>query len=157
MHGAVRDRVLAIYVLGIFVVCFWAAFEQAGNVLNIWADKFTDRGLIVAQPPPAVFTVVKDNVGDAKDDTEVGLGDRFSNMFKLKPSIAGAASDSKGAEADSRFIIPTTWFQSINALAIFVLAPLFAFMWTASTDGARIHPYPPRWLSVWFLWGFLSS
>jgi POT family proton-dependent oligopeptide transporter len=131
VHGAVRDRVLAIYVLGIFVVCFWAAFEQAGNVLNIWADKFTDRGLLVSQPPPAIFTEVKDEGGEAKDEAEVGLGDRFSNMFKLKPSAGAAPGDAREAEAGGGFIIPTTWFQSINALAIFILAPIFAFMWTA--------------------------
>src|SRR5262249_47626424 len=27
--------------------------------------------------------------------------------------------------------VPTTWFQSINALAIFLLAPIFAWLWTA--------------------------
>src|SRR5262249_10277762 len=26
--------------------------------------------------------------------------------------------------------VPTAWFQSINALAIFVLAPVFAYLWT---------------------------
>ena len=51
-RNAVRDRVLAIYVLGIFVVFFWAAFEQAGNVLNLWADKSTDRYLIRSWPTP---------------------------------------------------------------------------------------------------------
>jgi POT family proton-dependent oligopeptide transporter len=31
--------------------------------------------------------------------------------------------------AISSFVIPTTWFQSINAFAIFALAPLFAALW----------------------------
>lgn len=130
VHGAVRDRVLAIYVLGIFVVCFWAAFEQAGNVLNIWADKFTDRGLVASQPAPSIRPEVIDDGAEAKDEDESVIGNRLANMFKLKPAPAAAPGAAK-AEEGGNFIIPTPWFQSINALAIFVLAPLFAWMWTA--------------------------
>ncbi len=38
--------------------------------------------------------------------------------------------------------MPTAWFQSINALAIFVLAPVFAWMWTAM-DRRGINPSIP--------------
>src|SRR5262249_16264233 len=52
---ALRDRVLAIILMGIPVAAFWAAAEQAGNALNIWADKTTDRYLTATAPPPPVF------------------------------------------------------------------------------------------------------
>ena len=58
VKGGVRDRVLAILILGIFVVFFWAAYEQAGNVLNIWADQSTNRYLTAESPPPTVIPVV---------------------------------------------------------------------------------------------------
>ena len=51
VKGGVRDRVLAILILGIFVMFFWAAYEQAGNVLNIWADQSTNRYLTRKAPP----------------------------------------------------------------------------------------------------------
>ena len=38
-----RDRLRVIFVIFIFVVMFWAAFEQAGGLLNLFADKYTDR------------------------------------------------------------------------------------------------------------------
>ena len=97
VHNAIRDRVLAIYLMGIFVVCYWAAAEQAGNALNLWADQTTDRYLTAPAPevplPPA----------------EQPKADAGGLTF-LNP-------------------VPTAWFQSINALAIFVLAPLFAWLW----------------------------
>ncbi|MBF8291328.1 MAG: hypothetical protein HW392_155 [Steroidobacteraceae bacterium] len=40
-----RDRLRVIFVVFIFVVMFWAAFEQAGGLLNLFAEKYTDREL----------------------------------------------------------------------------------------------------------------
>jgi len=96
---AVRDRVLAIYVVAIFVVFFWSAFEQAGNAMNVYADKTTNRYLTEAAPTPEY---------PATDTAEVQVGDGFMKTFNP---------------------VPTGWFQSINALAIFVMAPFFAWMW----------------------------
>jgi len=38
-----RDRLRVIFVIFTFVVIFWATFEQAGGLLNLFADKYTDR------------------------------------------------------------------------------------------------------------------
>ncbi len=43
IRGAAKDKSIVIFVLFIFVVLFWMAFEQAGNALNLWAEFFTDR------------------------------------------------------------------------------------------------------------------
>jgi proton-dependent oligopeptide transporter, POT family len=43
LRGAAKDKSIVIFVLFIFVVLFWMAFEQAGNALNLWAEFFTDR------------------------------------------------------------------------------------------------------------------
>ncbi len=93
VRWALRDRVLAILLMGVPVVAYWAAGEQAGNALNIWADKTTNRYLLHEAPRPPVYTGAEGNID------------------WLDP-------------------VPTTWFQSINPLAIFVLAPPFAFLWT---------------------------
>jgi len=39
--GAARDKSTVIFVLFVGAVLFWMGFEQAGNTLNIWADKHT--------------------------------------------------------------------------------------------------------------------
>ncbi len=40
--GEERNRVIALFIVAFFVVFFWAAFEQAGSSMNLFADKFTD-------------------------------------------------------------------------------------------------------------------
>jgi POT family proton-dependent oligopeptide transporter len=38
-----RDRIRVIFVIFVFVMMFWAAFEQAGGLMNLFADQYTDR------------------------------------------------------------------------------------------------------------------
>ena len=40
-----RDRLRVIFVIFTFVVIFWATFEQAGGLLNLFADKHVDRSI----------------------------------------------------------------------------------------------------------------
>ncbi len=36
-------RLLVIFILGLFVIFFWAAFEQAGGLMNLYTDSKVDR------------------------------------------------------------------------------------------------------------------
>ena len=38
-----RDRIWVIFIIAFFVIFFWAAYEQAGASLNIFAAQQTDR------------------------------------------------------------------------------------------------------------------
>jgi POT family proton-dependent oligopeptide transporter len=38
-----RHRVLALFIIAFFVIFFWAAFEQAGSSMNIFALERTER------------------------------------------------------------------------------------------------------------------
>jgi POT family proton-dependent oligopeptide transporter len=40
-----RDRLRVIFVIFAFVVMFWAAFEQGGGLLNLFANEYTDRAV----------------------------------------------------------------------------------------------------------------
>jgi POT family proton-dependent oligopeptide transporter len=52
-------------------------------------------------------------------------------MFQMKPAAKEGDKPSTSEERiDTLNPVPTPWFQSINALAIFILAPLFAALWT---------------------------
>ncbi len=105
---AARDRVLAIYVVGLFVIFFWGAFEQAGNAMNLFADKVTNRYVTEPMPEPSVFPE------------------------SVSAPSEGAAVPAQGAWAKWVGLwnpVKTEWFQSINAAAIFVFAPLFAWLW----------------------------
>ncbi|RKF22480.1 peptide MFS transporter [Altericroceibacterium spongiae] len=67
-----RDRIFAALFLIFVSIVFWALFEQAGNSLNLFTDRYVDR-----------------------------MG------------------------------VPASMFQSLNAAYIFLLAPVFAAIWTA--------------------------
>jgi POT family proton-dependent oligopeptide transporter len=38
-----RDRIRVVFMMFVFVMMFWAAFEQAGGLMNLFADRYTDR------------------------------------------------------------------------------------------------------------------
>lgn len=43
--GEERNRVIALFIVAFFVVFFWAAFEQAGSSMSLFADKNTNLQL----------------------------------------------------------------------------------------------------------------
>jgi POT family proton-dependent oligopeptide transporter len=49
-----RDRISVIYIIGFFVIFFWACFEQAGSSLTFIADHQTDTTLFGWQMPPTL-------------------------------------------------------------------------------------------------------
>ncbi|MGO9830014.1 MAG: peptide MFS transporter [Myxococcaceae bacterium] len=53
-----RDRVIVIFVLVLFVVFFWAAFEQAGGLMNLYTDTKVDRGIFAWTVPTTWFQSV---------------------------------------------------------------------------------------------------
>ncbi len=81
-RGDERRRVIALFIIVFFVIFFWAAYEQTGSSLNLFADKNTDL------------------------------------------SLGG-------------FHIPSSWFQSVNPLAILIFAPAFAALWQALAARGR--------------------
>ncbi len=92
------ERVAVIFILSFFVIFFWAAFEQAGASLTVFADRQTNRDIM-------------------------------------------------------GWTMPASWFQSVNAVAIVLFAPLFAMLW--SWLGKRgLDPSTPVKMSFGFV--FLS-
>lgn len=67
-------RLLAVVVFFLFASIFWAAYEQAGSTLNLFADRYTQL------------------------------------------SVFG-------------FSFPASWFQSVPAIFVILMAPLFAWLW----------------------------
>lgn len=68
------DRMAVIFIITLFVVFFWAGFEQAGSSLTLYTDSYIDR------------------------------------------EVFG-------------YLIPTSWFQSVNPLFIVAMAPIVASVW----------------------------
>lgn len=108
VNMAVRDRVLAILAVGVFVVFFWGAFEQAGNAMNVFADKVTNRYVTETAPEPSIYPEIPEE--EAQKTWTSELANAFRNLVKFNP-------------------VPAPTFQAVNPFAIFVLAPLFAWLW----------------------------
>ena len=51
----VVDRIKVILVLGLFTIIFWAGFEQAGGLMNLYAQEYTDRMIGSFEVPTAWF------------------------------------------------------------------------------------------------------
>ena len=100
------DRMFVIFVLSIFVIAFWIAFEQAGSSLNIFAKVNTDRSV-----PDGVVRLSKSNW-------------LTSGMF-----LENENPDEQSVTEKTVYTFPATWYQSVNALGIVIFAPIFAFIW----------------------------
>ena len=50
-----RDRIIVVYIIAFFVLFFWAAFEQAGASLTLFADRQTNRQIGGWEMPASWF------------------------------------------------------------------------------------------------------
>ena len=50
-----RDRIRVILIMGLFTIIFWAGFEQAGGLMNLYTQNYTDRMLGDFEIPTAWF------------------------------------------------------------------------------------------------------
>jgi len=150
-------RLIVVGVLAFFSIFFWAAFEQAGSSLNIFASDYTDRSLagdgmwfkvlssIISLLPLAILIWLF--YGIAKQ-----LGKKYAaamSFMGLSIVILGGIMgymiyDQFKAE---NLEVPATWFQSLNALFIFTLAPLFSFIW-ASLAKTKFNPNGPQKFAI---------
>jgi len=53
-----KDRVIVLLLSFLIVIVFWGAYEQAGGLLNLYANKLTDRNLLGFVIPAAAFQSV---------------------------------------------------------------------------------------------------
>jgi len=127
-----RQRIWVIFILCFFVIFFWSAFEQAGASLTFFAEEQTNRDIPISIPGWIVLLVTAALVYflvrffvwffEAKKKTELIVsGLSFAVLLVL--FFTGKIQD---------FVqetIPASWFQSVNAIGIVILAPIFTVLW----------------------------
>lgn len=134
-----KQRIWVIFIVAFFVIFFWAAFEQAGVSLTFFAEEQTNRevgwhiskgimiaiyGAVAAIMAYYAFKVFKSMKSEQKGVREVILVLLAAGICAMIFLITGVAND--GILIDS---IPTSFFQSVNAIAIVICAPLFSILW----------------------------
>lgn len=127
-----RQRIWVIFILCFFVIFFWSAFEQAGASLTFFAEEQTNRNVPMSIPGWLIliayitlayylikfFTWLFEGTKKTQNITSV-----VSLVVLLVLFFTGKI------ETFTQAVIPASWFQSINALAIVILAPLFSILW----------------------------
>ncbi|CAM2837144.1 peptide MFS transporter [Flavobacterium frigoris] len=136
----IRDRIIAVLIFSVFTIFFWAAFEQAGGSMTIFADKYTQRELFgtsafMFKIADALLTIIPLLV------ISYVLIKLFKQTFKkyalgniiLATSfviIWGIVLWKVGREyAAIGTEVPATWFGILNSLFIVCFAPAFSKWW----------------------------
>jgi POT family proton-dependent oligopeptide transporter len=54
-----RKRIGVVFILFVFAALFWGAYEQAGSTLNLFADRYTNLGILGYQIPSSWLQAVQ--------------------------------------------------------------------------------------------------
>lgn len=157
-----KDRLVVVGILAFFSIFFWACFEQAGSSMNIFASEYTDRSLngmrqiniyrivslCLSALPVAILCYLF-----------IGMVRKIGKTFTLAMSFMGLSVTLltgiivfilMDQFKDVNPEVPATWFQTLNALFIFTLAPLFSMIWTALAK-TRLNPNGPQKFGIGLL------
>jgi len=135
-----RDRYIVVGILAFFTVFFWAAFEQAGGSMTIFAKDYTNRVLegsaanifrisntLLTIVPLAIITYVLFSLFKitfkkyALSNTFLGISFAiiwFIVIMMLQDQFASEKTE-----------IPASWFGILNSFFIIAFAPLFSKIW----------------------------
>ncbi|HEX6635983.1 MAG TPA: peptide MFS transporter [Usitatibacter sp.] len=115
-------RIVAIFVLGFFVIFFWMGFEQAGGTMNLFADQQTERTFLGWEIPASYFQAINP-----------------MGIFLMGPVVAAI-----WLRVDqSRFALST---PAKMALGLFFLGLGFVVMAGAQRRADAIGMVGPQWL-----------
>lgn len=135
-----RDRYIVVGILAFFTVFFWAAFEQAGGSMTIFAADYTDRVLeggsamayriantLLTVVPLGIITYVLFKLFQITFKkyalSNIFLGTSFAIiwgivLWKLYVEFSNDAAE-----------IPASWFSILNSFYIIAFAPLVSKIW----------------------------
>ncbi len=128
-----KERILVIFIAAFFVIFFWAAFEQAGASLTFFADEQMNRTVNINSSYGLVYLVIAAFAGLLYYTLQRIM--EIPKEFKILFSVIGIYLlflVGKGFIGTDNFVlaeIPASAFNSVNAIFIVVLAPVFAELW----------------------------
>ncbi|MBA0883547.1 peptide MFS transporter [Flavobacterium undicola] len=136
----IRDRIIAVVIFSVFSVFFWAAFEQAGGSMTIFAEKFTQRELFgntawIFKITDALLTIIPLLVISyvllklfSKTVKEYALGNSILSLsFIIIWGIVIWKINRDFSTTETE--VPASWFGILNSLFIICFAPFFSKWW----------------------------
>lgn len=133
LDAAERGRVIVIFISAFFVIFFWAAFEQAGSSLTLFAQRNTNRNFeLHTSMGSAVLFILA--IAAILYFFLQRMMDIPSELKKLFAGLAIAAVITaiyyyiKGTPYDLKEI-PASWFNSVNSMWLILCAPFLSYLW----------------------------
>lgn len=135
-----RDRYIVVGVLAFFTIFFWAAFEQAGGSMTIFAKDYTNRILegdsanifritntLLTVVPLLIITYVLFKLFQITFKkyplSNVFLGTSFVIIWAIVIWML------KNQFSEVKTEVPASWFSILNSFYIIAFAPLFSKLW----------------------------
>lgn len=135
-----RDRMIAVFIIAVFYMFFWAAFEQAGGSMTIFAKDYMDRSLegnsallfkifnaLLTIVPLAIISYVLYRLFSVTSKYYVWanlfLGTSFIIIWGIVIWMISNEFSLQNTE------ITATWFGILNSFFIIALGPLFSKIW----------------------------
>ncbi|MGB8704329.1 MAG: peptide MFS transporter [Gillisia sp.] len=148
----VRDRMIAVSIFAFFTIFFWAAFEQAGGSMTIFAADYTDR--ILNGSAADIFRIVNTGITiiplaiitwvlyklfrqTFKNYalSNIFLGFSFTIIWAIVIYMLYKQYNQDNPE------VPASWFSVLNSLFIIVFAPLFSKLWESKYNPSAAVKY----------------
>ncbi|MXN92225.1 MFS transporter [Flavobacterium sp. Sd200] len=134
------DRLIVVFIFSVFTIFFWAAFEQAGGSMTIFADRYTQRVLtgnagmtykiidaILTIAPVGIITYVLISLfGKTFKKYSIGNIILALSFVAIWGLVIWRVNREFSAETTE---VAATWFGILNSLFIITLAPLFSKWW----------------------------
>ncbi len=134
------DRYIVVGILAFFTIFFWAAFEQAGGSMTIFASDYTNRVLegnaanlfriantLLTVIPLLIITYVLYKLFNITFKkyalSNLFLGTSFVIIWGIVIWML------KNQFSDVKTEVPASWFSILNSFYIITFAPLFSKLW----------------------------
>ena len=136
----VRDRMIAVAIFAFFTVFFWAAFEQAGGSMTIFAKDYTNRvleggsamgfhifnTLLIIVPLGIISCVIWklfQQTYSTYKNASYALGVSFVIIWAIVIWMLAKEFSTPNTE------VVVSWFGILNSFFIISFAPLFSKIW----------------------------
>ncbi len=165
------SRMIVILVLAFFNIAFWAGFEQAGGTFNLFAKENTNRQLPSFSLPDfftnidikwwgiialvfliiwvySIYKRIYSDIQEVKDSmAKIGKYTLIGTLIFALLAIISYFSSGP--------LLPASWFQNVNPIAILIFAPIFSVMWL-KLDAMNFNPRTPVKFALGLFLGALA-
>lgn len=112
-----RAGIIALCVLLLFNIVFWAVYEQQGNTLAVWVDSYTDRNILGWEMPAVWFQSFNPIMITIFTPFIIALWSWQNRRGKEPSSIAKMATGCVILGASFLVLIPASWEYAVTGKA----------------------------------------